>query len=197
MSAAVRARNRWPRCSQCTRCHDPAWRCRCAACGCLHLQEHQCASTVFHGQLPHPQSPFAASAVDAIPFPSPPLPPVSGTIGHISSPPPQFAAPAAAATATLPPPLPVPLVPPPQPERARCLQCHRRHDPARQCLCYACGVRHLAEEACAMSTIVLPCAICGLHHPDGPCVADVICRLRGANAAYAISTILLAVQAVT
>ena len=125
---AAERNSRWPRCSQCTRCHNPAWRCFCNTCGCSHHSNFICS----------PQT--------------------------------ELAAPAVAAIAPLPPLLPQQLVPPPPPGWARCLQCHRRHNPTWQCRCYSCGQRHLAEVACAMSAIVLPCAICQLHHPAGPCV---------------------------
>ena len=34
----------WDRCRQCHRCHDPARRCRCGACGNLHLSGNPCAA---------------------------------------------------------------------------------------------------------------------------------------------------------
>ena len=43
-TAAATAHVRWEQCSQCHRCHDPSKRCRCYACGNIHLADHPCST---------------------------------------------------------------------------------------------------------------------------------------------------------
>lgn len=57
--------------------------------------------------------------------------------------------------------------------RSRCTQCHRCHDPARRCRCYACGSVHHSGIPCAMrSAHAQRCPICDLAHAPGLCAAD-------------------------
>lgn len=57
---------------------------------------------------------------------------------------------------------------------SRCQQCHRRHNPALRCRCYACGTVHHTGDPCAMVGVPeQQCPICHQHHPAGPCIAGL------------------------
>ena len=63
---------------------------------------------------------------------------------------------------------------PVRPSWSRCTQCHRSHDPARRCRCYACGSMHHSGIPCAMgSSNALRCPVCNFLHAPGPCAADI------------------------